>query len=601
MALYDIEIIRTPKAPKALKQICTLTGISEREIKDALQTLPFTVKRSIPLSEAIETERQLKRLGIFTRVVKVDAGPDHPDIEDAEDFDIVDSELASNEDEIIEIPEEEVTVLASFQPAEPKVKVKKKKVFVPKRETKIILFIASISAFVAISWYILQISKNRQNEMEISLSIDQYRHVLLQQDILLDKGFPPERIFYQIDEIESKIERLISLIKSIDKAAYLRSDFTKAKEETQSLVRDLAFRRSLEDHGYPIHPTCLLDRGMVRGFSDLPESTLLRIQLLSKNNVESVYYAARISGGTFKLIVDPSIERNIYDARATVASLSQQPLEIQRWAERKFSLSEICEKYKPSRRRISSEKEVKPATADHSVLSSKKTTRQTSFTKSGSLFSDPGTDPERAREIEKGVTEWTEAILRSEEYDLSVSTDVLKEIYQRLLDLEVRIDQLIGLLESPIERNVWMERREDVYGSFIGVRQEIGKLYDELALAENPFRLEEAIRQKMRESGLKSTEVLVIDSPTHPNSFIIEIEVSEGRKEEVLVTLAEIVHEEARNVKLQIDRISLRYEGKMMWWTLAQIDQAVEALELPEGFRRCALQLELSSSSTPLP
>ena len=596
MALYDVEILSAPTSPKGVKLVCTLSGISERVIKYRLQILPLTVKEAVPLSEAVAAERQLKRLGIRTRLVKV-----AEDDSVASEEPVVEQEADEHkEEDVIEIPEEDVKVLRSYGPVKRMPTIERKKITAGRNWTAWLIIPLLLLGIVALSFYFITSARQDRTQNEIILYIEQWRTTLVYQDRMLDKGFPPERIFYKLDELEGKIERLLTMVKPFGKATELRSRYNQAKVECQPYILDLAFRKSLEDNGYPIHPTCMVDRGMVRGSSELPESSLLRIQLLGQNNVESVYYAARVSEGTFKLIIDPSLVRNVYDARATVASLSQQPKQIQRWAERKFSLSDFARQYQAVSR--SYESASGRPTAGSPDSPEAKLSRDFPGTSSRAEISlaDPGSDPKRIRQLDNTLTRWTETILSSQENEISTDFHLLEEIYRRLLELEVRVDQLIGLLESPVERNIWVEKRESVYGSFIAQRQEIEKLYGRYSKRDDPFHLESAVRGSLREKGFPLAEVLVIDSPQKAAAFVVEIEINEGTREDVLATLARTVSEEMTGINLNIDRISLRYKGKTMWWTPEQIFKAAEALPQLNGRKRCASQLELSATTISL-
>lgn len=605
MAMYDVEIIRSPTSRKAIKLICTISGTSEREVGRQIQFVPFILKESVPLSEAVEIERQFKRLGVLTRLVKVEENADsseamEPDSEDKKEEEAKLLDQRVKKDDVIEIPDDQIKILRHFHEEEPSGTFKRKKVIAKRWWINWFSIPLIVIAIIAVSLYIIAQMSSRQDEMEISLCIAQWQNTLHQQDLLLDKGIPPDRIFYKLDELEGKIERLLLLIRSAEKAKGLRAEFEQVKEESQGMVIDLAFRKSLVDAGYPIHPVCLLDRGMVRGTSRLPESTLLRIQLLGEDHLESVYFAARISGGAFKLIIDPSIERKIYDARATVASFSQQPQVLQRWARRKFPMMDISKAYLPAGGRLTSLQGIfTPSTEGPKAPPSPESSDLIPL-RNGVTLSDPGNDEARTREIKNNITAWTETILESQQHDFTTEDVTLTEIYQRLLDLEVRIDQLIGLLESTLERNIWIERREDVYGSFIDTRRQIEELYNEQSKSQSPIHLESSIRKSLREYGFKQAEVLVIDSNVQANSFIIEAEIFNGELGDALVALARTIVGETEGVDFQIDRIMLRYKGEMMWWTPDQVRKAFDTLSLPDGRKSCIRALELSALSTPV-
>ncbi len=605
MALYDIIILKPPSGRKTIKLICALSGISEEDISQKLMSMPLVVKGSVPLSEAIEIDRQLKRQGVLTRIVNIESETNdtndadsgiEPSAEEPTEF--PDQEQEKND--VIEIPDDQIRILRRFHEAEPGGTLKRKKITTTRWWINWFSIPLTIAVLIVVSLYFISRMSNRQDEIEISLAISQWRNALHQQDLLLDKGIPPDRIFYQLDELEGKIERLLLLIHSAEKAKSLRSDFEHAKAESQGLAIDLAFRKSLVDAGYPIHPICVLDRGMVRGSSKLPESSLLRVQLTGESNVESVYFAARVSEGAFKLIIDPSIERRFYDARATVAPYSQQPRVIQRWAQRKFSLLDVSKAYLPAGGRLTSlkgiftrstEQPLAPPGSEHSGLLQPQTEVP---------LSDPGTDAARVREVKETVSIWTETILNARQNDLETESDTLDEIYRKLLNLEVRIDQLIGLLESTMERNIWIQRREDVYGSFIDTRRQIEQLYNDHSRTRSPIHLESSIRINLRERGYNQAEVLVIESEAQLNAFLIEVEIYNGELGDVLVTLAQAIVEEIEGLDFDIDRIMLRYKSDIMFWTRDQMQRAYDMLSKKDGRKHCIRELELSALSAPM-
>lgn len=595
MALYDVEILNSPRSSRALKLISTLSGIGERDVKTRLQFPPLRVRQSLPLSEAVDVERQLQRLGIKTRLVKV-----REDAEKSGEPGITPEPSVPQSEDVIEIPEEEIRVLDPFQQSEQDFTFERKKMTLKPGWKTWWIFPIVFGLVALVSIYVIFQTNRHRTQEEVILYMEQWHTTLAQQDRLLDKDFQPERIFFKLDELEGKIERLLQLVKPFGKATELRSEFSRIKTESYPLIRDLAFRRSLEEQGYPIHPTCMIDRGMVRGSSDLPESTLLRILLLGQNKAESVYYAARVSGGTFKLIIDPTVERNVYDAKATVASLSQQPEEIQRWAERKFLLSKICASYLPRTRSITATPVTSSRTALQSRVSAESSDSGVGLLKADMPLLDPGSDPERARQLGVILAKWEETILSSQQHDLIEEPQILEKIYRRLLDLENRIDQLIGLLESSSEHNSWIEKRENVYGSFIGLRQQLADAQSSHRKGKDPFEMESSIRRRLKEKGFTGVDVLVVDSPQASGTFVIEIEMNEGKKEDVLSGLAQTLIHDLQEFDLAIDRVSLRYKGRTMWWAPDQILKAAEVLQESDGRARCATQLELTATSNSL-
>ncbi len=600
MAPYNLEIIQSPSHPKALKRIAALCRVKENEVQAKLQLAPLIAGKSLPLSEAVEIERELKRLGVRTNLVKVEEDETTPTDAEVLTIEEIEEIPPIEDEEVIEIPEDEVKVLT---PQEMNASVSTFKRRAVRRRgwwlggSALALFVIAV---ILASWYAVATSNKRQMVTEINLYIDQWVNTLRQQDLLLDKGFPPERIFYKLDDLERKIQSLLTGFHSLDEANEYRTRFHAVQRENRSLVRDLAFRRSLEESGYPVHPTCIVDRGMVRGSSELPESTLLRIQLLGEDDLETVYYAARLTGGTFKLIIDPTIERKIYDARATVASFSQQPKEIQRWAERKFNLEEFCDNYlpRPARRSGSQKTALETAATAASSANVNTTGKQPSISVP---WSDPGSDKARAEELQVALDRWTGTMVEAESQPLEVNDSILESIYLRLLELEVRIDQLIELMESPQNRNLWTQRREDVFGSYIAERMRIESLYESKISTDNPFKMESALRRKLRETGFPGAEVLVVDSPEMPGAFVMEIEIYRGKKEDILVAVAKEVSEALGRSSLRVDRVRLRISGETLRWTTDQIRSAAEELKSPGGRRRCIAKMELTAVSYSTP
>jgi hypothetical protein len=222
-------------------------------------------------------------------------------------------------------------------------------------------------------------------------------------------------------------------------------------------------------------------------------------------------------------------------------------------------------------------------------------------TKSGISLADPGTDRSRGVELEKCLKLWTQTIISSQQHNLAQESRVLEEIYLRLLDLEVRINQLSGLLESAIERNHWIQQREDVYGSFISARHEIEGLYKQDLKSNNPLRLEGRIGRSLRDRNLPYAEVLVVESPSNPENFVIELDIPEGNKDDIFVATAEVLANEILYSNLAVEHISLHYAGATIRWNAEQILKAAAALGDESGRRRCVAMMELSGIEHTLP
>ena len=148
-----------------------------------------------------------------------------------------------------------------------------------------------------------------------------------------------------------------------------------------------------------------MDRGLVRGTTDLPESTLLRILLLGRDNIKTNYYAARVSGGWFRMTIDADIEADILDARATVAPLSQQPEAIKRWAERKFDLGKKVKQYLP-RGAVSLLAQGEDSLEGSGLKAGSDSEARTS----ADLLRDPGDDLARGEAIKQALEEWISTV-----------------------------------------------------------------------------------------------------------------------------------------------------------------------------------------------
>ncbi len=167
MALYDIEILSAPSSPKGVKLVCTLSGISERVIKYRLQILPLTVKEAVPLSEAVAAERQLKRLGIRTRLVKV-----AEDDSVASEEPVVEQEADEHkEEDVIEIPEEDVKVLRSYGPVKRMPTIERKKITAGRNWTAWLIIPLLLLGIVALSFYFITSARQDRTQNEIILKI----------------------------------------------------------------------------------------------------------------------------------------------------------------------------------------------------------------------------------------------------------------------------------------------------------------------------------------------------------------------------------------------------------------------------------------------
>jgi len=601
MALYDLEVTEPPGSKKALKLISSISGFSERDIEQQLPLAPVTIKSSISLSEAIEIDRQLKRLGVKTRLLRVeeqhefdfDDDADENDYSTAEELEPEAPEQIPNGD-IVEIPDEEIKILLPEElAAKTSDYTQKKSGFLSSGFGRLVILLVIIAAFFG-TWYVLFQKHQQEDLVEIQLSISQWMETAQRQDYLLDKGLPPERIFYKLDELDAKVNNLLTKLRPAYKANGIRNDFYRQQADQYNAIRDLAFRKALVDNGFPIHPICILENGQVRGSADLPESTLLRIQLLGQTSIESVYYAARVSSGVFNLIIDPGLIGYIYDAKATVAPFSQQSRELQRWAERKFQLTEFCNDYLPKAPRNSRYPDLMASGKAEGINSN--AASEPEMKKSSQPMADPGTDILRSDELKTNFTEWTKTILDAQNKDYMSDPAVLDKIYQRLLALEVRIDQLIGLLESPIDKNRWSEKREETFGAYINLRQNITDAYMANHRITDPLKLEDIFRSRFHQAGFPNAEVLVTESSENLKAFVLEVDIYAGEAKEVYVALARIISQELQQTAIEIDHIKLRHAGKTLRWETDQVLAAADELNKTDGNSRCFSKMEFTAT-----
>ncbi|MBU1651828.1 hypothetical protein KKA00_06385 [bacterium] len=603
MALYDLEVTEAPNSKKGLKLISSISGFSERDLEEQLPLGPIVIMKSVSLSEAIETDRQLKLLSVKTRLLRAEEKAEF-DFEEDDDVTLDEQRTEAIEDvlpfeDVIEIPDDEIKILLPEDLAAitADYTTKKSRFSNSWFSWLAIIFVIAVVSFG--TWYLLFQKTQANNQVEIELHINQWLDTAQRQDYLLDKGFSPERIFYKLDELDAKVNSLLAVYRPVYKANQIRSDFNRQKVDNYDAIKDLAFRKSLEDNGYSIHPVCILENGQVRGSTELPESSLLRIKLLGQANIESVYYAARVSGGMFKLIIDSGLTKYVYDAKATVAPYSQQPRELQRWSERKFQLTDFCNSYLPRAPR----KTRYPDLIDSGVSDSSTAIQETSSSSEEPLqpMTDPGTDRLRVEELKTNFTEWTTTILDAQQEDLAGNPSVLEQIYQRLLLLENRINQLTGMLESPSDRNIWSEKREETFGAYIDLRQNIADAYMAKHRITDPLQLEGIFLNRFSHAGFPNAEILVVESPENPQAFVVEIDIFAGKANDVYVALARVISQELQNSDIKINHIKLRHGGTTLRWDVDQVLSAAAELNKIDGVERCFSRMEITASFQGVP
>lgn len=589
MALYNIEILQTTRNPKVLNLIGNLSGLGTAEVKKRLKQLPMVVQASIPLSDAVSIERQLRKAGLQTRIVKSDIEMEdgwnhtyHP----ANDTEPEKEEKTS--DEIIIIPEDEVKILHTSPHKAKKPDIKRKKIR-PSSLRKHIAVAAGFALLVSLlAVYLIIKSRDESAEMEIILAMNQWSRTLNQQESLLDRGVTPQQILNKLTEIENKVNYLITKIRSRSKSNELKVKFQLIRADALSALTDLEFRQKLEAAGYPIHPTCMVDLGSVRGASDLPAGTLIRLQLSGGSGVETTPFMTEIQGGVFELKLDPVIENYIFDARSTVAPYSQQSDKIRKWAVENLALPDTCttpviapkEKTAELQRSEPVLREAAPSETDIEAII---------LHPAAVTPEDSSADAEVSAALENALSEWSATIQNTRAEIQKEHYYSLLDLYKKLIELETRIDHLINLLRTDSRKNQWVLQREDIYGEFIGVRSDLQKWHNDYLVRNNPFYMETALRRTLKQIGYPQAQVLVLDSPQSGDTFIIELEISNlQNRESFLSALTAMLDNEIRKSPLKIEAVKLRSNDRLYNWKTEQIHRAAELLNRSDGMKRCA-------------
>jgi hypothetical protein len=618
MAQYSIEITASTRNTKALNVISELSGLSMEEIRQGMKNLPLVIRDSIPLSEAVSIERQLRRMGISTHVRKVDVMVESFD-EEARNA------LKLREEEIIIIPETEIRELPFQAPEPPPPRVGRKLILTPAFLRSGALFLIVVMVVVLGVIYLFSYSATKRDETELGLSIDQWSHTVNQQEALLDKGLSSRQIMEKLDEIEGKVSRLLAILKSRKASVDLKERYNQARSQRKDMLKDLAFRRSLEDAGYPIHPTCLIDQGLVRGVSDLPDGTKLRIQLFAMSGNDPAHFTTQINEGIFHLALDPDQERTIYDARATVAPFSQQPASIQQWVQTKYMkgpeqslLTQTPPILYPQHIPADTIPEVvsdkvlqQTPTADNARLSQKTEppvlTQKTNLTPpansrtaipptplvSVTLSKDSLADAGILAALNKSLEQWSSDVKEAEGFIQTGQVNFLEALYQRLLSLEAQIDHMIQLLVTDGARNRGVMLREDVYGAAITVRQDLQSWHDDFKSRSNPLYLETALHREMASHGFAKVQVEVLRSDD--DVFDVNIHALKPETSALFAAIAASVADEMKRTPVKLGKVRLFYAGRQMSWTSQHLQEAALALESPDGQRRCVEIMEKSA------
>ncbi len=591
MAVYTIEILAFSSNTKALKLIKSLTGLSTQEIKRRLKSPPLVVRDSIALTEAVTIERQLRKLGLNTRIGKMEV-----QVEDSteEQFPLP---AQPETEEVIEIPEEEVRVLFPMNAQKGRIKVKRIKFSQQSQQKRALLLVllplATLLAML-VGWYAISRSRAQQTQLELSEALEQWTQVLRQQEVLLDKGDTPQQILAKLNDIENKITRLEALLASTVIRKEFSRKFKNMREQNAVSLRDLSFRRRLEEAGYPLHPICLVERGRVRGYSELPDGTLLRIRLLGSARIEAIPFTANISEGVFNFDIPPAVEKSIYDAHATIAPLSQQPTAVREWAQLTLSLPGFAtEKGEAASRPLNS---AAPSEQNYVPNQSKSNSEpQLLLPLSGA---SSNADSGAVIELPRLIMEWQETLQAAASRGSSAPAKLLEELFQRLLSLESRIDQLIQLLEADEARDYWTLRREEAYGEFISARADLQEWHEEFHSRSNPLYLETSLHRSLQTQGFSQIQVLVVDSPKQAEAFEIEIEMPVTPGKEWPGRLISTILIEVGNTQLNIAAVRLQQGDNRYSWTMEQISQAAAALDQATGEKRCAAILGIGSASS---
>lgn len=593
MALYSVEILEPISHPKAIALISGLAGLGRAETRRRLRRLPMTVQASVPLAEAVSMQRQLHRVGVNARVVRMEVG-----VEDGDFSGSTAPAQTGPREEIIEIPDGEVRILEARGPQPEKGSIKKRKRSRRAGRKMLGLLIGLAGLILLAYWYVEIFGRSKSIQADLAASIETWSRTLNEQEAALDRGITAQQIFNRLLEIENKINTLLRMLKSPKTVAAYAARYATARERLQDAMLDLDFRRSLENAGYPLHPTCLVDQGMVRGSSELPEGTVLRVQLLG-GGVEATAYAAQIHDGIFQMVIDPALEGGVYDARCTVAGFSQQPQAVQQWAFENLALpgpSRAAQPVPMASSGIAGPTRTARPEEDSANQQSRKIPAQPLISKATAGTTVADSSP--AASVNKALYEWEQTIRIAEKKIGSSESYSLEDIYQKLLSIEARIDQLIELISSDPERDSSRVARNELWGAYRSLRQELQRRHQEFLSENSPYILEGRIRRSLQSRGLAQVQVLVLDSPTLTDAFVIDIEAASGNRDHLAIFpgMAQTLQEEISRVPFRIEAIRFQESGRRLIWTPEVIKQAAAALEQPDGQRRCAEILETNGS-----
>ncbi|RJP79648.1 MAG: hypothetical protein C4524_04970 [Candidatus Zixiibacteriota bacterium] len=603
MALYTVEVLESTGSLRALNLIGELTQLDLQEVKRRLMTPPLLVRNGVPLAEAVSCERQLRRMGVRVRVARLEIRvEDPPSSEQA----LVPLEpTPPTPEEVIEIPDEEVKVIELRGPEQESVR----RVWRSSRNRRRLVVLGSLAGvlLLAVGLYLSTALSGRRNREELMLTLDQWSRTLQQQEATLDRGVSPTQIFNKLNELEAKISRLLATMETRQEFELSKQTLEAARQEHRAALHDLEFRRHLENAGYPIHPTCLVDRGMVQGVSDLPQGTVLRVQLMGGNQPEGQSYAVQIQEGIFKLVMEPHLEAEVYDARSTVAPLSQQPPAVRAWAVRTLTPQPLETPLEPAPSTAPSpaatdplasltEPEL-PAPSPEEAAELETTQAEPPPQGSPPKVEAAEADQQAVKAFYAAVDEWVQLIGEAEKQLPNDPGYELEAVYQKLLDLEARIDHLIQLIASRDQRSRLEQLREDSYGAYVTARHELKRWHNEFISRNNPFHLETAVRRAMAVRGWRQVQVLVMDTANPAESYVIEIEAGGDDRDSLLAVVAQTLAEEVPKVNLTVERIQLRHGDQVFSWSPAEVREAAALLHQPNGLRRCAQILGGDGSS----
>ena len=594
MALYNIEIIEKPASPKALALIASLARIHQDEAKRRLHRMPMMVQAAIQLSDAVSIQRQLSRAGVQTRIFRSDIS-----IEDSSPDAAPPAKPAVETEEIIEIPDDDVTVIEHASGPTPRIEVSLSHPGGGLAWRLYGVIFLTVLLLLAAGYFIYSHRQAARLEDDLAASLEDWKRTLRDQDNQLDRGVTAENIARKLTEIEKKLETLWQLQKSQGRADGSQAEFAQAREQARNEMLDLNFRRALEKAAVPLNPTCSLDQGRVRGYSSLPDGTRLRIRLFGDPGVESVSYSAQVQDRIFELVMDPAIEGNVYDARATVAPYTQQPPQLQEWAHLVFNLQSEPSGTEGFGRTATADglPEARPEPISRSPDAAMPFDAFTIHTLE-ELAAAP--DSQIAQAIVNALNQW-EITAQSARQNFDAGEESsLEAIYQRLLNLEARIDLMIELLQSPAWNDSCNSRRNQVYGAYKDLRHELRQRHQDFLSLRSPGYLESRLQRAFRDSTAGQIQVIVFDSPLREGAFTVEIESGESaaRRKYIWPLLARIIAQETAQVPLEVDAVRFRDAAGALLWPLAQIQEAARTLEKAGTAETC---LDILKSPRPLP